>query len=259
MGIITMSYKPEVADNLGKAGTWLSNKRDADSDKSKGGYVEEMLGTFFWIFLATQVDFFGLGPGFKFGVSWIIVSTVFVGQFNSMDTILRAVHGEDWLDAIFRLIFQALAGFLGCIVFGFFGLTDGADFSLSDVPSHTAFDIMSWVKLFLTFVVYFYAKTQLQDEKNKDYLPAWFGNILLFGLTFAIGGAGFLFAPNRVFFVGVDGIVGVLSTFWYVYIMYAVCGFLAAYVLNVLPSVCAMDWKKDNFLPTYKNLPMQGE
>jgi len=243
--------------------------------------VQEMFGTFFWIFLAGQIEFFGLGYGYQMGVSWIIISNVFAGQFNSLDTIMRAVHGGDWLDSFIRLIVQALAGFLGTMAFTFFGFTHarskreagddepvvaGAentyDFqwpSLHGADGHNGtFDIMSWVMLFLTFLVYFFAKKQLAADKGES-IPSWLGNILLFGLTFAVAPAGFLFAPNAVFFVGTGSIVAVLSSFWYVYLGYSVCAFLAAYVLHVCPSVCEMDFKGDNFLPKYKGLPMQGD
>merc|ERR1712178_405922 len=96
--IITMPYEATVAKDLGKPTTWFNNDRSPDG-KAKGGYIEEMLGTFFWIFLASQIEFFGLGEGYKFGISWIFVSPVFAGQFNSLDTILRAVHGGDYLDS----------------------------------------------------------------------------------------------------------------------------------------------------------------
>jgi len=274
---------------LGNAKTWLSNKKPKDTEK--GGYVQEFFGTFFWIFLAGQIEFFGLGYGYQMGVSWIIVSNVFAGQFNSLDTIMRAACGGDWLDSIFRLIVQALAGFVGTMAFTFFGFTHlgnprskreaGDEAPVQDGEANTfdfhfpslhggdgdgSFNIMAWVMLFLTFLVYFFAKKQLAaDNKGKEEeeksIPTWLGNILLFGLTFAIADKGFLFAPNAMFFVGCDEIVAVLSSFWYVYIGYSVCAFLAAYVLHVMPSVCGMKFESDNFLPTtaYKGLPMQGE
>lgn len=238
-----------------------------------------MFGTFFWIFLAGQIEFFGLGYGYQMGVSWIIVSNVFAGQFNSLDTIMQAVHGGDWLDSLIRLIVQALAGFLGTIAFAFFGFEHarskreagdeppveaGAentyDFQWPSVHGGAgdgSFNVMSWVMLFLTFLVYFFAKKQLAADKGAS-MPGWLGNVLLFGLTFAVAGPGFLFAPNAVFFTDVAGIVGVLSSFWYVYLAYTVCAFMAAYVLHVLPSVCGMDFDKEKFLPKYEGLPMQG-
>jgi len=277
------SLKPAVASELGEAKTWLSNNTGKDK-QAKGGYVQEMFGTFFWIFLAGQIEFFGLGYGYQLGVSWIIVSNVFAGQFNSLDTIMRAVHGGDWLDSLIRLIVQALAGFIGTIAFTFFGFGKSEEehaqskreagdeppvqageantFDYQWPTVHGAdgdgsFNIMSWVMLFLTFLVYFFAKKQLAADKGES-IPGWLGNILLFGLTFAVAGDGFLFAPNAMFFVGCDGIVGVLSTFWYVYLAYSVCAFLAAYVLHVLPSVCGLDFDKNNFLPKYEGLPIQG-
>merc|ERR1712178_306961 len=252
--IITMSYEPKVASELGKPDTWFNNDR---KKTAAGGYIEEMLGTFFWIFLASQIEFFGLGEGYRFGVAWIIVSTVFAGQFNSLDTILRAVHGGDYLDSLIRLVSQALVGFLGVIVFNFLGLIpEGTSLNGNNTMSHTSFDIMNWVWLFLTFLVYYFAKKQLQGQ---DSIPGWFANILLFGLTFAVAQDGFLFAPNRVFFVGLDDIVGVLASFWYVYIAYAVTAFLAAYVLHVLPSVTGMEFAKEKFeLPKYEPLALQG-
>ena len=253
---INFFYEPKVAKELGNPDTWLNNDR---KKTAAGGYVEEMLGTFFWIFLASQIEFFGLGEGYRFGVAWIIVSTVFAGQFNSLDTILRAVHGGDYLDSLVRLVAQAAAGFLGVIVFNYLGLIpEGTDLNGSNTMSHKSFDIMNWVWLFLTFLVYYFAKSQLQADNQKS-IPGWFGNILLFGLTFAVAQDGFLFAPNRVFFVGTGDIVGVLASFWYVYLAYAVTAFLAAYVLHVLPSVCGMKFEKDNFaLPKYEPLSLQN-
>ena len=214
-----------------------------------------MFGSFFWIFLATQIEIFNLGDGFKYGVAWIIVSQVFSGQFNSLDTILRAIHGGDALDSLIRLVAQAVGGFLGCWLLSYFG------FDLSAAKGGAVaieFNIMNWVMLFLAFVVYYFAKTQFEAETN-DQLPGWVCNILLFGLTFAVAGDDFLLAPNRVFYVGCDDIVAVLSSFWFVYIQYTVCAFLAAYVLHVLPSVAGLEFKKDNFvLPKYERLALQN-
>ena len=56
------AYKPHYK-KLGKVDTWFG----ADS------YTQEFFGTIFWVFLAHLANVFGLGAGFRFGLSCTVI------------------------------------------------------------------------------------------------------------------------------------------------------------------------------------------
>merc|ERR1711881_694070 len=91
--------------------------------------------------------------------------------------------------------------------------------------------LCAWAKLLVVFMIYFSA------AKNLKTGHSWVDTLLLFGLTFAIGGAGFLFAPNRAFFfawkAGEGVVKGCFMRFGWDYLAYAVVGFLSRYLLNI--------------------------
>merc|ERR1712226_456085 len=192
----------------------------------------EFFGTIFWVFLAGQVEVFGLGAAFQFGLSWEIVTSVFNGDFNAMTTMLKMMLGNgDPLNCAIRLVVQMVAGIVGTILLGYldYDVSNGVASSLALANDGFSMDgLMNWVKLAIVLMIYFAAGARLKTGS------AWLDTMLLLGVTFALGGADFIFAPNRVFFVGVGGVADVFaSRFYWDYLAYAICSFVAKYLLDL--------------------------
>lgn len=217
-------YECEYA-KLGTKEGWLSS----------GGLVHEFFGTMFWIFLAGLVEVFKLGVGFQFGLAWVITSSVFDGHFNAFTTLSDMLWGGDALMGLVRLIVQMLAGLAGFHLFDFLG------YDVSKAPHHYASSdlhwhdangfavggIYNWLRLLVVLMVYYYASDKLKTGSG------WLDTILLLGVTFALGGKNFAFAPNRVWFGPAGSWTTVASTFYYDYLAYGIMGFLAKYLLGI--------------------------
>lgn len=213
-------YECEYA-KLGTKEGWLSS----------GGLVQEFFGTMFWIFLAGMVEVFGLGQGFQFGLAWVITTSVFDGHFNAFTTLIDMCYGGDALMGLVRLIVQMLAGLAGFHLFEFLGYTQST-YASTDLHWHNSEGfavggIYNWLRLLVVLMVYFYASDKLKTGSS------WLDTILLLGVTFALGGSNFAFAPNRLWMGPASGWVGVASKFYYDYLAYGIMGFVAKWLLGV--------------------------
>merc|ERR1712048_127867 len=242
------------ATNMGKYEPDYSNIKSADGwIGPKNSYVQEFFGTIFWLFLASQVQVFGLGVGFQFGVAWVIATSMFSGHFNAMTTLLKMILGGDPLDGVIRLLVQVLAGFMGYSLFSYLGYSNWDMFSADNLALHkmitegegenavSSYDtsgLWAWLRLFLTLCVYFATASRLNLGDNMQ----WLNTILLLGVTFAIGGADFAFAPNRYWFCLYGDWVSQATVVGWSYLAYAVCGFAAKYVLDLYDGDTTFNW-----------------
>jgi len=246
--------------------------KSADGWIGKNSYVQEFFGTIFWVFLAHLANVFGLGVGFQFGLAWVIATSLFKGHFNALTTMLSMMLGGDPLDGFIRLVVQMAAGFFGYSLFYHLGYTgwkvhndsllslvhwekvyvkalledgswkldaEGNGVWVWNNEWESSFDtagILQWVRLLFTLLVYFAAAKRLKTGKD------WIDTILLLGVTFAIGGKGFVFAPNRWWFCTNGGWVAQAKGFGWDYLAYGITGFIAQYLLNLYDGDSTFDW-----------------